>query len=376
MADTNGQRLRSARITRGLTQSELARRAKISRQALGAVESDTYQPNVTVALVLARELGQSVEALFGSTDDDCQHIDATWAGEDIKSSNVSHVRVALGRVGGKIVAVNQAAAGLTLAPACGILERARRKTAEVTTFRSQDEIDATVLIAGCDPGVAILADWLARRRSPVSAVALSCSSKMALDALLKGQVHAAGVHIRDPHSEEYNLAPVRRALGEKPAVLVNFARWELGLATASGNPLGIEGFADFIRRDMRIVNRESGSGARAAMDEALKSLGIPTSKIAGYEREVAGHLEVAAAIADKEANVGVTIRVAAEAYGLQFIPLREERYDLVILHRDIDSTPVKAMLEALNSSCLATEIGQFCAYDTERMGQIIARLNL
>jgi putative molybdopterin biosynthesis protein len=70
----------------------------------------------------------------------------------------------------------------------------------------------------------------------------------------------------------------------------------------------------------------------------------------------------------------VTLRVAAEAYGLQFIPLLEERYDLVILQRDIDSIPVKAMLEALNSSRLAAEISQLCAYDTERMGQVIARL--
>jgi molybdate-binding protein len=255
------------------------------------------------------------------------------------------------------------AAHLTLAPACGILERTSGQTAEITTFRSQDEIDATVLIAGCDPAVTILADWLARRRSRVSAVALSCSSKMALETLLKGQVTAAGVHIRDPYSEEYNLDPVRRALRERAAVLVNFARWELGFATASGNPLEIKGFADFIRRDVRIVNRESGSGGRAAIDETLKSLGIPTSEVAGYEREVAGHLEVAAAIAAREANVGVTIRVAAEAYGLQFIALREERYDLVILQRDIESTPVKAMLEALNSSHFAAEIAN-CAVTT------------
>jgi molybdopterin molybdotransferase/putative molybdopterin biosynthesis protein len=374
MASRIGQRLRSARIARGFTQSELARRAKISRQALGAVESGTYQPNVTVALVLARELGESVDALFGSGDDECQHIDTTWAGEDRRPS-VSHARVALGRVGGKIVAVTQAAACLTLTPACGILENARRKTAGVKTFRSQDEINATLLIAGCDPGATILADWLARRRSPVSAVALSCSSTTALNALLKGQVHAAGVHLRDPQSGEYNLMPVRRALRDQHAVLVNFARWELGLATASGNPLGIEGFADFVRPNVRIVSRESGSGARATMDEALRTLGISTNGVTGYEREVAGHLEVAAVIADQEANVGVTIRVAAEAYGLQFIPLQEERYDLVILQRDINSTPVKAMLEALNSSRLATEISQFCAYDTERMGQVIARLN-
>jgi molybdate-binding protein len=93
-----------------------------------------------------------------------------------------------------------------------------------------------VLVAGCDPAVAILADWLARRRSPVNVVALPCSSKTALEDLLRGQVHAAGVHLRDPDSGEYNLAPVRRLLRERPAVLVNFARWELGLATTSGNP--------------------------------------------------------------------------------------------------------------------------------------------
>jgi molybdate-binding protein/DNA-binding XRE family transcriptional regulator len=375
MASQNGQRLRSARIARGLTQSELARRTKVSRQALGAVESDTYQPSVMVALALARELGESVEALFGPGDDDCQHIDATWTGKDTRGANVSHAGVALGRVGGKVVAVAQPAARLMLAPASGILKCTRLHTAEVTSFRSRDEIDATVLIAGCDPGVAILANWLARRPSSVSAIALSCSSKVALAALLKGQVHAAGVHIRDPHGGEYNLAPVQRALREKPAVLVNFASWELGLATASGNPLGIEGFADFIRPNVRIVNRESGSGARAAMDEALKSLGIPNSKIAGYEREVAGHLEVAAAIAEKEANVGVTIRVAAKAYGLEFIPLREERYDLVILERDTDSIPVKALLDALNTGSFAVEVGQFCAYDTAQMGQVIARFN-
>ena len=111
------------------------------------------------------------------------------------------------------------------------------------------------------------------------------------------------------------------------------------------------------------------------MDEGLKGLEIPISKITGYEREVAGHLEVASAIAGNEANVGVTIGVAAKAYGLQFIPIREELYDFVILQRDIDSTPVKAMLEALNSSRLAAEISQLCAYDAERMGQDVARLN-
>ena len=132
-------------------------------------------------------------------------------------------------------------------------------------------------MSGCDPAVAILADWLARRRSPVHAVALACSSREALRAIVDGRAHVAGVHLRDQKSGEYNLAPIRRALGSRRSIVVNFARWELGLATAHGNPLAIRGFADLHRTGPRIVNREDGSGARSALDDALGELGIQPS---------------------------------------------------------------------------------------------------
>jgi molybdate-binding protein len=188
-----------------------------------------------------------------------------------------------------------------------------------------------------------------------------------------GNVHAAGVHIRDPRSGEYNLACVHRVLGSRPSLLVNFARWELGLATAPGNPLRLRGFTDLARPRLRIVNRESGSGARSVLDEALKELGFKPDRIQGFDCELAGHLEVAAAIASGSADAGVTIRVAADAYGLGFIPVREERYDIVILERESGSAPVKALLEALNSRRFAREVSQLCAYDTGQMGKVIAR---
>ncbi len=359
---------------RGLNQGELARRAGISRQALSAIESGLYQPSVAVALSLARELGETVESLFGESDEPaCKRIEAAWAEEEGSSAGALG-RVALGRVGGKVVAVAQPAAHLALSPAAGTLERIGRRQAEVSTCRLPNEIDATLLIAGCDPSVTILADWLARRRSPVCAVALSCSSSRALAALVEGRAHAAGVHLRDPQTGEYNLASVRRALGHRPSLLVNFARWELGLVTAAGNRLKICGFADLARPGLRIVNREGGSGARSALDEALGELGLHRDRIHGYKRELAGHLEVAAAIAAGEADVGVTIRVAADVYGLGFIPLREERYDLVIVERESASQPIKAMLEALNSRRFAREVSQLCAYDTNQMGKVIARV--
>jgi putative molybdopterin biosynthesis protein len=363
----------SARIARNLTQSELARRAGISRQALGAIESGAYHPGVAIAIKLARELGMSVESLFAETGDETSTIVKTnWFGEQRRrGASTAHARVALARVGGKVVAVAQPAAYLTLSPSAGVIQRARRHHADVATFQHPDEIDSTLLIAGCDPAAAILADWLARRRSGVRAVALPCSSREALRALVGGRAHVAGVHLRDEKSGEYNQTSIGAAMRNRRFCTVNFARWELGLATAHGNPLGIRGFADLERTELRLVNREQGSGARAALDHALDALGILAEQVTGYQFEVGGHLEVAAAIAAGLADVGVTIRLGANAYGLNFLPHREERYDLVVMEKESESTPIKAMLDALSSRRFAREVNQLCAYDTEQMGQIV-----
>ncbi len=366
--------VRTGRVAGDLSQGELAKRSGISRQALGAIEAGTYQPSVSVALALARELGASVEALFGENRDAIRHVHARWDG-DITPNSGGKTRVALGRVGGKLVALTQAPVRLALASAAGVVERTGRGGAEVASFRSDEEIDTTLLIAGCDPAAPLLIEWLARRRSPVSIAALSCSSGRALDALLGGRAHIAGVHLRDPKSGNFNSRAVTRGLKRHSAMLVNFARWELGIATAPGNPLRIRGFADLARPRMRIANRELGAGARAALDEAIAEGRIRADTIEGYGREFAGHLEVAEAIATGEADFGVTIRVAADVYGLGFVPIREERYDLLILKRDLDSMPVTAMLDALNSRHLAREVAELCAYDTSQMGTVMAHLN-
>jgi len=367
-----GSVLAHARTARNLTQTELARRAGISRQALGAIESGAYHPGVAIAIRLSRELGESVETLFGQDDDDASTVvEASWFDDERRRTAASQTRVALARVRGKVVAVAQPTAHLALNPAAGVLQRARRNRADVATFQLPDEIDSTLLMSGCDPAAAMLVDWLARRRSPVHAVALPCSSEKALRAVIDGRAHVAGVHLRDHKSGEYNLAPIRRALGNRHSIVVNFARWELGLATASGNPLAIRGFADLQRPGLRIVNREKGSGARSVLDEELNEFGIHAGQIAGYQFEVGGHLEVAAAIASGLADAGVTIRLGANAYGLHFVPHRDERYDLVIMEQDAESAPIEAMLDALNSRRFAREISQLCAYDTAQMGQVL-----
>jgi putative molybdopterin biosynthesis protein len=366
----SGEAVKRTREARGMTQLELARRTGISRQALGAIESGAYQPGVTAAIAIARALGETVENLFGlEAGDPSRRVRAELLGAD--KAAPPH-RVALARVGGRVVAIAQPAVRVALTPAAGVVELAGKGRTEIETTRTDEEIDATLLIAGCDPAAAILSEWLARHRAPFAAVVLPCSSTRALGAVLEGRAHAAGLHLRDPRSGEYNLAAMRRALGARRAAVVTFARWELGLAIAPGRVRSIRGVADLARPGVRIVNREQGAGARAALDEALAEAGIAGESVDGYGFEVGGHLEVAAAIAAGQADAGFTIRLAAEAFGLAFTSIREERYDFVIPEAELKAPPVRAMLEALNSRRFAREISQLCHYDTSEMGRIIA----
>src|ERR1700684_3434950 len=119
-----GETIRAKRRTLNLTQIELARRTGLSRQALGAIESGVYQPGIGAALSLARELGETVERLFGVEDEkEGRHLDAHWYDDIFDSRSSSRPRASLGRVGGRIVAVPQNAAGLSLSPVPGIVAR-------------------------------------------------------------------------------------------------------------------------------------------------------------------------------------------------------------------------------------------------------------
>lgn len=373
MMSSLDSRLRQLRMARGLTQSDLARRAGISRQALSAIEAGSYLPSVAVALGIARALGESVERLFGGAEDEARHVAADWAPAGPRPAEPGRMPVALARIGGRLVAESQPTARLTLVPAAGRIESVRRRQAEIASFRSDEEIDATILVAGCDPAAALLADWLGRRHPPVTVAVLQRSSRAALAALKAGRAHVAGVHLRDPGGTGFNLDAVARQLDGFRAVLVTFAEWELGLATAPGNPLAIRSAADLARPGLRLVNREPGAGARLALDEALAQLSLPAARLIGYARELGGHLEIAAAIAAGAADAGMTLRVAAEAYGLGFVALRQERYDLVVAEAELDTPPVRAMLDALASRRFAREVGALCTYDTSRMGEIVAR---
>jgi putative molybdopterin biosynthesis protein len=369
----NDSRIRLARIQKGVSQAELAREAQVSRQALSALEAGRYQPSVQIAIRLARALGDSVESLFGEPGP--RTIQAILAPTKDPAGGIG-ARVTLGRVGGRLVAVSQEAASLSLVPVGGLVTEAGRKgQVEVSSFRSEKEIGATLLIAGCDPSIPVVADWFARKAKHLTLGGSLQTSYGAIDCVIRGQAHACGVHLCDRRTGDFNLGLIKRRLGKRAARIVNFAQWEVGLAVRPDDRLAIRSVADLGNKGVRIVNRQPGSGARIVLDEMLNECGVDGRHIPGYDIEVRGHLEVAAAVTAGSADAGITLRVAAEAFGLRFFAIRTEQYGLIIPEREFDTEPVKILLDALNSAALATEVGSLCFYDTKTMGQAVARLN-
>ena len=212
MAKTKiSETIRQLRILRGFTQAKLAERARTSRQAVAAIESGVYLPNVAIALKLARAFGTTVEEIFGEIDEDYeQRVDAGWKKSPAITTN--RARAVLARIGGKMVAVAEPTAHLTLPVSSGLRVRTAGGRTHISTRLLDSEIESTLVLAGCDPAVSMLISWMARAGSQVNAVALPCSSGRALAALADQSVHAAGVHLRDPESGDYNFSSVRRGL--------------------------------------------------------------------------------------------------------------------------------------------------------------------
>lgn len=365
-------RLRSARLVAGLSQAELAARAGVTRQAVSAVEGGRAVPTTAVALRLARALGRRVEELFRLVDA-LPTVEAELLAGELPPDGPTRLQVA--EVGGRVLAFpvrGRDGVALTLAPANGLLRRAappgQRVRAEL--FGDPERLVKTLVLVGCDPAAGLLADHLRQRYPAFDLITRGGGSLRALQTLERGEAHLAGCHLQDEATGEYNLPLARRLFGER-VELVTFAVWQAGLIVAAGNPRGIRGVADLARPDLRLVNREPGTGARALLDTELRRVGLPTERVAGHRATVGSHLAVAEAVAAGLAEAGVGVQAAAQALGLGFVPLAEQRYDLVIPRQFLELAPLQALLETLHSPLFRLEVEALGGYDVARMGSFV-----
>ncbi len=292
------------------------------------------------------------------------------------------IRVTLGRVNEKLVAVPLArGAGVitTMVRADGLLRVPSLveglnagEEAEVELLRPLADIENTILCTGShDLAVGVLEDQLKRRHPELKIAATNVGSLGGLLALGRGETHLAGTHLLDPESGVYNIPDIRRTIPRLAVTLVHLARREQGILVPRGNPKSLTGLKDLARAGVRFVNRQPGSGTRVLLDCELKKIGVEPAAIAGYEREEFTHMAVGVAVASGLADAGLGVRAAAQALGLDFIPVGEEQYDLLILGSFLESARGAALLAIIRSAEFRRAVAALGGYDPSRAGEVL-----
>jgi DNA-binding XRE family transcriptional regulator len=337
---TRGAALRERRLQCGLTQTELAARAGVSRQLVAAVEAGRHAPAVDAALGLAQALATTVEDLFAADEP------AVVPALEGRLRDRAALRV--GRVGDRLVAAEIAdhgVAGAGWARPDGSSERGA-----VRLFAGANP--AGTVLAGCDPAFGLaerMLDGLGSR----SLLAISAPTGTALRALRRGRVHAAVVHgVQD----DLPAAPV-------PVLRWHVARWQVGLGLAPS--ARARSLHDVLAGLVPIAQREPTAASQQAFERARTAAGKP-EQAAGPR--AGGHLD-AARIAATLGGAAVTTEGAAHAFGLRFFALEDHVVELWAAERWLDHAGIDALADLLTTSAFTERVAHYGGYDLRRCGE-------
>jgi putative molybdopterin biosynthesis protein len=297
------------------------------------------------------------------------------------------VRVAVGRVGEKLLAAPLSrgagvitslvrADGLVLLPR-GTQGAEAGEQVRVRLYRPKAELDKTIFCIGShDMTLDLIAQFLAESDRRLASA--NVGSQGGLVALRRGEAHLAGSHLLDPETGEYNISYIRQYLPNVPVRVVTLVGREQGLLVKRGNPKGIKSLEDLSRPEaesdatrVHFVNRQRGAGTRVLLDYQLNLLGIDPDSIIGYNREEYTHLGVAAAVASGRADCGLGIAAAAKALELDFVPLYQERYDLVVPKVHAESDLLAPLFSVLGNKDFRAAVSALPGYDVSVMGNLV-----
>lgn len=330
------ERLRSARLAAGLSQSDLAAVAGLSRQAVGAIEAGRHRPGVDAALAISHALGIPVEALFGPRTTGCDPVLGIPAaeGEAVLSA----------RVGDRLVYA-PASAGLAYEG----WPRANAVIRDGMPVPLPGEDLEGMIVVGCDPALGLAASLLPAT-GPRRVIALSGSTQSALDAMRSGLAHGALVHARAADLPRRPRGSLRLPL----------ARWRVGIASRGAQPVSVEELADGRRR---VVQRDEGASSQKAFVAAVSAAG--GSRPPGPT--AAGHIEVARSVAGAGgAAAGVTMEPAAIRFGLAFTELELHEAEVWIDARWRRHPAVDALGEIFAAPRLRSRLGLIGGYEPAR----------
>ncbi len=245
---------------------------------------------------------------------------------------------------------------------------------ELELLQPTKVIERTLLCTGShDLSLDLLKDRL-QQYSPAYYLASShVGSLGGIIALQQSMTHIAGSHLLDPESGLYNTSFVDKYLDDKEMTIITLAHRQQGLFIRPGNPKEICSIKDLVKEDIVFINRQAGSGTRILLDYNLDKFAIDPDDIEGYETDEYTHMAVGVAVLSGKADTGLGILSAAKALKLDFIPVTEERYDLILPTGMLDQPAVQAVLEILNSDSFKQSLEELGGYSTRETGQLVTR---
>jgi putative molybdopterin biosynthesis protein len=244
---------------------------------------------------------------------------------------------------------------------------------EIRLYRSLEEIDRTIFATGShDITLDLMAQFMSAENRRLTAS--NVGSIAGLVALSRNEAHFSGAHLLDPETGEFNVSYVRQYVPEFPVVIIALVGRSQGLLLPKGNPKQIQSIVDLTRGDVTFVNRQRGAGTRVLLDYQLQQLDISKESIRGYQHQEYTHLAVGAAIASGRADCGLGIAAVTQSLDLDFLPLFEERYDLVIPKEHADGSLLEPLFSLFDNRDFRRMVAALPGYDIEPMGKIIAEL--
>lgn len=245
---------------------------------------------------------------------------------------------------------------------------------EVELLKDIEEIKNTIVSIGShDLVMDIINDELTKTYfGNIKLSSTHVGSFQGLLSIKKDESHIAPIHLFDIDSENYNIPYVNKYIDED-AVLIKLVKRTQGFMVKKGNPLNIKNVSDLV--NIRYINRQKGSGTRILFDHLLKKENIKKSQILGYEREESTHMSLAKAIQNGDADCGLGVYSAAKVFDLDFIPVCEEEYDLLLKEKMLESDYIKYLLETINKDSFKAKVHALGGYNLDNTGEIIRILN-
>jgi len=292
------------------------------------------------------------------------------------------VRMTIGYVDGKYIAnplTRAAGVTMSMVRADGLLRippghlgYEQGEEAELELYRSLEQIHHTLVASGShDLSLDVLATLIKEQDYRYALASSHIGSMGGILAIQKGEAHFAGIHLFDEATGTYNLPFIKRYIPDTEVVLVQLVYRQQGWIVKPGNPMGIRRVQDLAREGITYINRQRGAGTRLLFDYLLKQDKMEREQIYGYNREAVSHLGVAAAVAGGTADVGLGIYSAARAMGLDFIPVAEERYDLLLSKRFLESDQGEFLLQVIRSDAFRHRVESLGGYSCRDSGTIL-----